>query len=133
MYQKIQKITRRMVFIDVEDIVHDVWIWFFLHPLIDPCFKAIRWRVLDQLRKRRKEKRLNDEILAREEVEPGLGIDVNELVEKAMLNDEEQMILYYKFVQGMSLKEISEKMNLGRVRVSVQVKGILERMKGLVT
>jgi DNA-directed RNA polymerase specialized sigma24 family protein len=132
MYQKILSHTKRMVRTDHEDITQEVWIWFTEHPLYcPPSTRMIRFRVWDQLRKRRKHLHLElqPEHPQNETKNPFLDMDVNEVVKRAELNDTEQMILYYKFVLDLNNSQIAREMGMDRVRIGCVVRDIIERMK----
>ena len=133
MYQKIIRVARRMVRKDPDDIAHDVWIVLRSKGVDDPPVWLIRCRVYDQLRKRRGEQQLVEDVVdVRETTQSDQLMDVNELVERAGLSDVEQMILYYRFVCDLSVEDVGVQVGMSRAKTTGVIKSVLERLRGMV-
>ena len=132
MYERLRRIVKTMhVKVDSEDVLHDVWLYFFKHPeLCPPSFRLVKWRVLDLLRKRppRTLELLDTDAFV--DVDDVIkDVNVNDVIKNAGLNDKEQELLYYRFVLDLSITDISRLLGIDRVRVSITCLSIMSRLR----
>ena len=132
-YDKILKVSRSLTKRDPEDIAQSVWITLSEAGETDPSWKMIRWRCLDQLRKRPFLLSALTVDVAEEPVTERIEYteDVDLLVREALLTDQEQMLLYYKVVLGLDHSATGREMKMSRLKVSVLFRDILERLRGV--
>lgn len=103
--------------LDVQNIISEVWMYFYTHPSATPSSMVIKWRIVDQIR--RKAEGARDVVLRGEVVEEydgERGVDawdsLNVLFEKAKLEEEVMEVLWRKYYRDMSTVEIAEEMEL---------------------
>jgi DNA-directed RNA polymerase specialized sigma24 family protein len=137
-HEKIRRIVlglvgRRHVFLD--DIIQDVCLFFLSHEKEEQSWTMIRWRTLDVLRSKKRhvclELRDEDAVARTEVVCPFADIDVNVLIKRARLSEQEQLLLFYRYTLGLSVVETSERVGLASGTVTRMLTSTLEKLRGV--
>jgi len=113
------------------DVTQDVLVWFLQHREEPVTWTMVRWRALDALRTLNRHRcvELLDSDVTTVDRDPLVDVDIDQLIKRACLSNDEQLLLYYRFTQGMSIQDMSVRTGVERTRVAAQLSNVLSKLR----